>query len=223
MKDGRCMKKTLIALGALLVLMFCVTPPASAQGVDGGCTATVNGKTVDTLTRTNPLVVAKGDTLDLVGTVPASAGPGPSETKIVVEVVGDIPVATEFGTGTSWGGNVTVPNVITQLAPGVYKVKGTAQGAGWICDGSVYVKVEGGPFTAATGIGVLVLGTGIATAIGSRRPKQTQVFHEGPPTAGGEITGGPEKGTRLAADGITLGLFAMLVVLVGYLSPSWVL
>ena len=76
-----------------------VVAAASAQELTGGCTATVNGQTPDTLTRKRPLVVAEEDTVALVGIVPAAAGSGnvPSETKIVVEVVGDVPVATETG------------------------------------------------------------------------------------------------------------------------------
>lgn len=195
---------------------------AAAQEVTGGCRATINGQTPDTLTRTNPLVVAKGDTVDLVGTVPASAGSGdvPSQTDIYVEVVGDIPVASEPGNGPTWGGTVTVPNVITQLAPGVYKVKGTATGEGWVCTGSAYVKVEGGPFTAAAGLGALIAISGGATAIRSRSPKQGQVFAE---ATAGESAASPETALRATADALTVGLFALLVALVGFVGPSWVL
>lgn len=196
---------------------------AAAQGVTGGCSATVNGQTLDTLTRKTPLVVAKGDTVDLVGTVPSSAGDGAvsSQTDIYVEVVGDIPVASETGSGPTWGGTVTVPNVITQLAPGVYKVKGTALGDGWECTGSAYVKVEGGPLTVAAAIGVLVAASGVMTAVRSRQPKKGQVFDK----PAGEAVGatGPDKGAGAIADVATMGLFALLVALVGSLGPSWVL
>ena len=157
-----------------------------------------------------------------VGTVPASAGSGdvPSQTDIYVEVVGDIPVASETGNGPSWGGTVTVPNVITQLAPGVYKVKGTATGEGWLCTGSAYVKVEGGPFTVAAGLGALVVASGAATVIRARRPKQGQVFAE---ATAGESGTSPETASRATADFVTVGLFALLVALVGFIGPSWVL
>lgn len=195
---------------------------AGAQGVTGGCRATVNGQTLDTLTRKTPLVVAKGDTVDLVGTVPAGAGDGAvsSQTDIYVEVIGDIPVASETGSGPSWGGTVTVPNVITQLAPGVYKVKGTATGDGWVCDGSAYVKVEGGPLTVATAIGMVLTAAGAMTVVRSRQPKKGQVFDQ----AAGDTSAGAtrETGTGVAADAITIGLLALLVALVGSLGPSWV-
>lgn len=214
--------RRLVLIGAVALTVIAGTVAvASAQEVTGGCRATINGQTPDTLTRTNPLVVAKGDTVDLVGTVPASAGSGnvPSQTDIYVEVVGDVPVASEPGNGTSWGGTVTVPNVITQLAPGVYKVKGTATGEGWVCTGSAYVKVEGGPFTAAAGLGALIGASGAATAIRAARPKSGQVFADGTAVEGASL----ETGTRAVADAVTLGLFAALVGLVGFVGPSWVL
>jgi hypothetical protein len=213
-----------VSVGVLAVMVLAATAViAAAQGVTGGCRATVNGQTLDTLTRKTPLVVAKGDAVDLVGMVPAGAGSGPvsSQTDIYVEVVADIPVASEPGNGPSWGGTVTVPDVITMLSPGVYKVKGTATGEGWVCEGSAYVKIEGGPLTAAAAIGVLVAASGAMTAVRARHPKQGQVFEQ----PGGEAAGtaGPEKGARWAADGVTIGLLALLILLVGSLGPSWVL
>lgn len=214
-----------IVIVAILVVtgLAATAVVAAAQGVTGGCHATVNGQTLDTLTRKTPLVVAKGDTVDLVGTVPAAAGDGPvsSQTDIYVEVVGDIPVASEPGSGTTWGGTVTVPNVITQLAPGVYKVKGTATGDGWLCEGSAYVKVEGGPLTVATAIGAVVAASGAITAVRSRQPKKGQVFDQ--PVGDTAGAGGPETGVRAMADAVTIGMFALLVALVGSLGPSWVL
>jgi hypothetical protein len=172
-------------------------------------------------------VVAKGDTVALVGSVPATAGSGQvsSETRIFVEVVGDVPVANETGTGPSWGGTVTVPNIITQLAPGVYKMKGTAEGSGWICNGSAYVKVEGGPLTGATGIGAVLVGSGVAATVRARRPKEGQVFHDAQDasTRGGADAPVAERSAGLIADAATFGIFALLVALVGYLGPSWVL
>jgi hypothetical protein len=207
--------------------MLGLLPAAGAQEISGECTATVNGQSVTSLTRLNPVVVSKGDTVALVGTAPPSAGSGreTSETRIVVEVVGDIPVATEIGNGPSWGGSVQVPSVITRLAPGIYKVKGTAQGPDWICTGSAYVKVEGGPWTLATGIGVVLVGSGMAAAAGARRSKKGPVFRDAPDAAtrGGGDAPALEPNAGLIADAATLGIFAALVALIGYLGPSWVL
>jgi hypothetical protein len=214
--------RRLILVAALAVGIVAGTiAAAAAQEVTGGCRATINEQTPDTLTRTNPLVVAKGDTVALVGTVPASAGSGdvPSQTDIYVEVVGDVPVASEPGNGPSWGGTVTVPNVITQLAPGVYKVKGTATGEGWVCTGSAYVKVEGGPLTVAAGLGALIGLSGAVTATRAQRPKRGQVFADGRAVEAAS----PEAGSRVMADAVTIGLFAALVGLVGFVGPSWVL
>jgi hypothetical protein len=215
------LKRALLPLAVVALVVIGLVPTALAQEVTGGCSATVNGQTLDALDIKHPLVVAKGDILALTGSVPASAGTGTisSETKIFVEVVGDVPVAEQTGNGVTWGDWVEVPDVLASLAPGVYKVKGTATGAGWICTGSAYIKIEGGPLTAAAAIGAVSAIAGAVAAVSAIKPKKGQVFHEG---TGGEGGATAETPTRLLADGVTLGLFAMLIVLVGLLGPSWV-
>ena len=214
------MKRPLILSGAFLLTMLVMIPAVLAQEVTGGCSATVNGRTLDTLDIKHPLVVAKGDTVALTGQVPNAAGGGnvSSETRIFVEVVGDVPVATEPGDGPFWGGTVEVPDVLTSLAPGVYKVKGTAEGSGWLCTGSAYIKIEGGPVTAAAAIGVVAAGAGTAAAIGASRSKETQVFHQAGETAAPR----PDTGARYTTDVVTFGLFILLAFLVGFVGPSWV-
>lgn len=216
------MKRALIPLAVVTVVLIGLVPMAQAQEVTGGCSATVNDHNLDTLDIKHPLIVEKGDILALTGSVPASAGTGTiySETKIYVEVIGDIPVAEQTGDGVIWGDWVEVPDVLTQLAPGVYKVKGTAEGSGWLCTGSAYIKIEGGPLTAATAIGAVAAVAGAAAAVAAVKPKHGQVFYEGGPPGSGGAT--PETPTRLVADVVTLGLFALLVALVGFVGPSWV-
>ena len=216
------MRRVLIAGVGAAVVMAIAIPAALAQEITGGCTATVNGQTLDTLDRKHPLVVEKGDVVALTGAVPAAAGSGnvTSETRIYVEVVGDIPVATEPGTGPFWGGTVEVPDVLTSLAPGVYKVKGTAEGSGWVCDGSAYIKIEGGPLTAVAAIGAVAAAAGAASAIRAAKPKKGQVFSDGRSSGGEGPT--PDSSTHWAANTVTLLLFALLVALMGFLGPSWV-
>ena len=212
-------KRALVTLAAAALLVGTAVSVALAQGVDGGCHATVNGQTLDTLDIKHPLVVAEGDTVALTGAIPAGADDGPSETKISVEVVADVPVATEPGNGSSWGGTVDVPSVLTQLAPGVYKVKGTATGSGWLCTGSGYIKIEGGPWTAVAAIGAVVGVAGGIAAVGAVKPKRGQVFYEGAPPESGSASDSP---ARLTADAVTLILFGLLVWLMGFIGPSWV-
>jgi hypothetical protein len=216
------MRRVLILLAGAVVMLMMLIPPALAQEVTGGCSATINGQTLDTLDIKHPLVIAKGDVVVLTGAVPAAAGTGniTSETSIYVEVVGDIPVATEPGSGPFWGGTVEIPEVLTSLAPGVYKVKGTAEGSGWVCNGSAYVKIEGGPLTAAAAVGAVAAVAGVAGAIRAVKPKKGQVFYEG--DSPGAEAASPETSTRWVADVVTFGLFALLVALVGLLGPSWV-
>ena len=193
-----------------------LAPAAFAQGVEGGCQATVNGRTLDTLDAKHPLIVEKGDTVALTGSIPAGADDGPSQTKIYVEVVGDIPVADEPGDGSFWGGTVSIPEVLTSLAPGIYKVKGTATGSGWVCTGSAYIKIEGGPLTAAAAVGAVAAVAGGAGAIAAVKPKKGQVFYEGSSAT-------PETSTRAAADILTLAFFFLLLLLLGFFGPSWVI
>lgn len=214
--------RALLPMAIVTVVLIGLVPMASAQEVTGGCSATVNGQTLDSLDIKHPLVVAKGDILALTGSVPASAGTGTvnSETKIYVEVVGDVPVAEQTGDGVIWGDWVEVPEVLSSLAPGVYKVKGTATGNGWVCNGSAYIKIEGGPLTAATAVGAVAAAVGGIGAVTAARPKQGQVFHEGGPPGG--PGGASESPARWAADLATLGLFGLLVFLMGFIGPSWV-
>jgi len=211
-------RRVLVLLGAAVLVLMVSVPAAFGQEVTGGCSATINGRTPDTLDIKHPLVVAKGDTVVLTGQVPAVAGTGPilSETRITVEVGGDIPVATAGGDGPFWGGTVEIPDVLTSLAPGVYKVKGTATSSGWVCTGSGYIKIEGGPVTAAMGVGLAVGAAGLVATVGARRTKQTQVFQQG------QTPAAVDTKAQLAADAATFGLFLLLVLLVGFLDPSWV-
>ncbi len=215
-------KRALVPLAVVTVVLIGLVPMASAQEVTGGCSATVNGQTLDALDMKHPLVVAKGDILALTGSVPASAGTGTiySETKIYVEVVGDVPVAEQTGDGVIWGDWVEVPEVLASLAPGVYKVKGTATGDGWVCNGSAYIKIEGGPLTAAAAVGAVAAVAGGIGAVTAVRPKKGQVFHEGGPPDG--AGGAADSPARWTADLAALGLFGLLVFLMGFIGPSWV-
>ena len=137
------MRRWPIAIVLFGLAVVLAAPAALAQGIEGNCSATVNQRTLDTLDIKHPLIVEKGDSVALTGAIPPGAEPGPSQTKIYVEVGADIPVANEPGDGSSWGGTVTVPEVLTSLAPGVYKVKGTATGSGWLCSGSEKYRDHG--------------------------------------------------------------------------------
>jgi len=210
--------RRLLVLTIFGALLLAIAVPAMAQEVTGGCNATVNGQTLDTLDAKHPLIIEKGDTVALTGSVPATASGGSeSLTKIYVEVVGDIQLAEEPGTGEFWGGTVEIPELLTSLAPGVYKVKGTAEGSGWLCTGSAYVKIEGGPWTAATAIGAVAAVAGGIGAAAAIKPKKGQIFHEGP--SGG---GAPETPTKLVADAAVLLILLLLIYVIGNLDPSWV-
>ncbi|MGH2729231.1 MAG: hypothetical protein ACRDJI_01335 [Actinomycetota bacterium] len=169
------MRTTLRMIGVTLfagALVTAVAGAAYAQGVEGGCTATVNGADPSTLTEDDPLEVDKDDTVALVGTAP-SGGRNTTETWVIVAGV-RVPVSDSDGSGTEWGDTVDIPSVITDLAPGIYRVEGEASGSsGWSCEGSAYVEIDGGPFTAAMalGAGLFVVGALLARrALGKTKP-----------------------------------------------------
>jgi hypothetical protein len=153
-----------VTLFALMVVAL-TSAAAYGQGVDGGCSATVNEEDPSALTEDDPLKVEDDDTVDLVGTVPpdVSGNRVESKTEVYVIVAGfRVPVEDEEGSGEEWGDTIDIPNVIADLAPGIYRVEGEASSpaGGWNCEGSAYVDVDGGPFTAAAavGAGVFVVG-----------------------------------------------------------------
>jgi hypothetical protein len=132
---------------------------AWAQGVSGGCTATINGRSPASLTAKDPFLVEKGQEVSVTGTVPASVAnqrqvESETELKIFVGDLDGIPFETIEGTGPEWGGQAAVPDAVFDYAPGIYLIGGTASGTGgWSCEGSGYIEIAGGPWTAALAVG----------------------------------------------------------------------
>jgi len=170
---------------AALVGMFVIglTAFALAQGVNGGCTATVNGRDPATMTRADPLVVSEGEVVRVDGVVPASAQAMPedqvqSTTVITVSgIEGVFGVSSEShpGQGYAWGGQVSVDDYL-KWGVGLYKVEGEATGTpGWTCAGTGYVKLDGNPLSKPIGQGAagltIVGGLGVvASTFSKRRP-----------------------------------------------------
>ena len=63
------MRRATVVVSVAAVVLVLLAPGALAQEVTGGCSATVNGQTLDTLDIKHPLVVARGDTVALTGSV----------------------------------------------------------------------------------------------------------------------------------------------------------
>jgi hypothetical protein len=196
---------------------------AWAQSLTGGCSATINGRAPAQLTKDNPLGVAKGEKVTLEGTAPASAGKGGSSTSVRVETpfwAPDISFGPYKGKGTAWGGTVDVPDILFSLAPGIYRVNGTATGSGWRCVGSAYVDIgKTSPASAALG-GAAVLGGGAAVRSGRKRKKKAKPRLKDDPNAMGRAIVniirelGPELKARFGADlFLIIALLIMFVVL----------
>ena len=159
------------------------TQLAYAQSLDGGCTATINGHDPKGLTKSDPLVVHKGERVSVNGVVPPSVASLPanqitSNTKIKVLFIEGVvePSDTQKpGTGPDWGGSVNVDDYL-KYGVGLYKIEGSSSGnPGWSCTGSGYVKLsDGSPLSKPIGQGATALfavaGLG---ALASSRTKRT--------------------------------------------------
>ncbi len=161
---------------------------AFGQGVTGGCSGTVNGRSPASMTADDPLVVQKDEAVVISGQIPPSArsaGRGArSRTTVYVDVFGfPVKIRTVSGKGPSWGGNVELPKLIRDLAAGVYRVSGDATGSpgGWRCEGSGYIKLDGNALTKpATYVGAGVAAGGAALGLRGRRRRLNK-----DPNAGG--------------------------------------
>lgn len=177
-------KLAFVVVAALFILVG-VAASASADEVTGGCTASVNGRDVTTITRSNPLDLPSGSaTVSVTGSVPPAAlGAAASSVTTIL----DIDVANSWwlpgwhyeATGHSFSGNAEIPGWVRSLAAGLWKLDAVAVGTpgGWRCTTSIYLNV-GGPLTAATavGAGAAVAGAAVAGAGGGagRTPRPRQ-------------------------------------------------
>lgn len=165
------MRRITVLVGFASVLFLAVGAPASADEISGGCTATINGRDVAGITKSDPLALDEGAmTVVVSGMVPPSvlAAP-PSQVTTTFELhladAGYLPGTTESGTGHAFSGRAEIPSWIRNLAAGLWKLDAVATGTpgSWQCSASVYVNV-GGPLTVATALGLVAAVGGAALA-----------------------------------------------------------
>jgi putative component of membrane protein insertase Oxa1/YidC/SpoIIIJ protein YidD len=141
---------SVLALSGLAVVM--TAGIAGAVGVTNGCTATINGKDPAQLDSDHPLVVHKGETVSVTGTVPPAVASTPknqltSNTHIDVSIIGGIfgvSSSDHPGHGPNWGGTQNVDDYL-KYGVGLYHVTGVATGTpGWSCDGDGYIQLKDG-------------------------------------------------------------------------------
>jgi hypothetical protein len=167
------------ALGVGLFATVLLSGVALGQGVTGGCTGTVNGRSPASMTADDPLIVHKDERVAISGQLPPSAQAAGrsarSRTTVYVDIFGfPVKIRTVNAKGPSWGGNVELPKLIRDLAVGVYRVSGDATGSpgGWKCEGSAFIKLDGNPLTKpATYVGAGVGVAGAAAGLRGRRRK----------------------------------------------------
>ena len=177
-------------LGGLVVVLAATS--AFGQGVSGGCSGTVGGSPPSALTSDAPLVVGKGETVELAGRSPRSGGQTVVDYSIAL-IAGIVEVddrAELHGAGKRWTGTVNVDDYLDR-GSGLYLIEGevtTTDGA-YSCPVSFYVKLDGNKVIGIAGAGVALLG-GLGVR-GAARAK--------PPTAA-EWSGRAEPSSSASAD-----------------------
>ncbi len=155
---------TAFAVLALSGLVVVVTAGvAEAVGVSGGCKVTVRGEDPSDMTKKDPLVVHKGEVVQVDGlaptNVPVNAG-DPNNTVIRISIIEGIfktSTTNNPGHGPHWGGGKNVDKYL-KYGVGLYEVTGTGTGPNWHCDGSGYVELkDGNPLGKPIGDVALVL------------------------------------------------------------------
>jgi putative component of membrane protein insertase Oxa1/YidC/SpoIIIJ protein YidD len=172
-----------VAAAGLVVML---AGAAHGQSVSGGCTAFINGRSVTTMTRDNPLVVSKGQVVNVVGTVPAEVASLPREqirsvTRIDIAIIDPIAKArprANPGTGPQWGSSVNVDRYL-EWGGGLYKVTGEANinagGVTRICRATAYIEMNGSQVATAVAGGLAVAGGAGAVASPGRKKEGVSV------------------------------------------------
>ncbi|MDQ1697149.1 MAG: putative rane protein insertion efficiency factor [Frankiaceae bacterium] len=200
---------SVLALSSFVVVV--TAGVAGAVGVTNGCTATINGRDPATLDKDHALVVHKGESVSVTGTVPPSVAGLPkdqltSNTHIdvsLIQGVFDVSSSDHPGHGPNWGGTQNVDDYL-KYGVGLYHVTGVATGSpGWSCDGDGYIELkDGNPLGKPAGAGAAAFAViGGAGALLSARGKPDD---DASLPASEEADAGPEaqkewaEGERLA-------------------------
>jgi len=180
---------TLRSLSAVLLaggtLVLVTASAAMSDPVSGGCTGTINGRDATTLTKSDPLSVKKGQVISVTGNVPADPANqnANSFTTVKVEILADVGGITtkEHGsTGATYQSDDIAVDDYLQYGAGLYRVKVTNSGPGWICEYTGYVKMDTNPLTTPIGLasaaGVVLGGVGVVAAKGTKRKPRRDWF-----------------------------------------------
>ncbi len=156
-----------VAAGAMAAAVLAGTAGA---GIDGPCTAAINGASVadrSTGATASAIVVDRHSQVP----VSMSAERAISHLKVQIEFAGLAwTVHDEPTTGTSWSKTVDVDRYAT-YGVGLYKVSGASSGPGLSCSGAALVRVKGNPIATVAGgaaLGVAVLSAALLLGIGLR-------------------------------------------------------
>ena len=152
---------------------------AFGQGITGGCNGTINGQPPSELKSGSPLVVGKGEVVEIAGRAPGgSGGGGATQVNYTIEVIegvfGRDGKADVFSEGKQWRGTVNVDNYL-KYGSGLYHVDGYVTDGSYRCDVSFYVRLDGNKVIAYGGLAVGALG-GLGTLRSARRKPEMAEF-----------------------------------------------
>jgi len=168
---------SLLTLTAGLMLTFVVAGTAAADPPTGGCSASANGRDAAGITRGDPLVVGKGDTVAAEGTTPEGrSGTNTTTVKVLlVDPFGGVTSDAYLGDGDSWTSSAVQVDDWLRYGVGLYKVEVTNTGPGWTCTFVGYVKLDGNPLTTPAGLaagGMVVVGAAGGVVSGRKKPDE---------------------------------------------------
>lgn len=169
--------RRLLAFTGAFAMLAALALPAVGQSLTGGCTATVNGRSPISMTKSDPLPVDADTPIAVSGQVaPAGlalpANQATSTLEVYLYVWGfPVKVDTRNETGHSWGGTINVPSWLSGRAAGLYKIEGDATGnPGWACNASGYVKLGDSGLTVAAAVGAVGVAAGAGATATSPKP-----------------------------------------------------
>ena len=215
----------IVTLGTAGLAQAMVAPQVTA----GGCTATINGADIGGFNRNNPLVVDKGDKIQVAGLAPGrfrtASEPAGTTTDfhLTINVVSPYKVNTDTKTTNGYrtfGSTEDVDDYL-KYGSGLYRVNAVAQGlrngtVAYTCLATFYVRLDGSDVPSIVAGVIAIAGLGAAATSGGKSdwaPTDTLPAEPGSPDAAAAEEVAPDDSANRQEDFSELGcLFAILAI-----------
>jgi putative component of membrane protein insertase Oxa1/YidC/SpoIIIJ protein YidD len=163
--------RSIFAVALLSGMTVLIVASAAGAAITGGCTAFVRGRDVTTMTKSDPLVVHKGERVVVTGTHPGPASE--TFTTVIVDLWRPFfKISSDRdadGIGTTWSGSANVDEYMKH-GSGLYRVAaGTFWGENKECVTTFYVEFRGGRTVEAAAGGLALVGAVGGAASGGRK------------------------------------------------------